>query len=39
VSLGEKKNIATFRVFANSNIQGMKTCTLVVEHPLPFLCQ
>jgi hypothetical protein len=39
VSLGENKNIATFRVSANSNIQGTKTCTLVVEHPLPFLCQ
>ncbi|KAH9564208.1 hypothetical protein CY35_04G013600 [Sphagnum magellanicum] len=32
VSLGEKKNIATFRVFANSNIQGMKEELVEVKY-------
>jgi hypothetical protein len=32
VSLGEKKNIATFRAFANSNIQGMKEELVEVKY-------
>jgi hypothetical protein len=37
VSLGENKNSATFRVSVNSNIQGVKTCTLLVDSSWPFL--